>query len=162
MSFFKKCLIVLGLCLCLLVSSGILASPSFASIRQQEEAPGQLLYQSRQSIRDNHGQTWQVVLFKRVKNNRVTAIDLRLVGYPDQVEFIHPGSLTISRGTVLHFSTPDQFAKEAPAPNVGQFDLKEILPQLPTNQNILLTLPLKELTTLEIPTAVLLEWQLMA
>ncbi|ANV84856.1 hypothetical protein AWQ21_10985 [Picosynechococcus sp. PCC 7003] len=162
MFFLKKGLILLSLSLFLLVGSGIWAEPSLASIRQQEEAPGQILYQSRQSIQDNHGQTWQVVLFKRVKAGRVETVDLRLVAYPGQATFIHPGSLSLSVPNQAPLTAPDQFATEAPAPNVGQFDLKDILPQLPTDQKVQLSLPLKEQLTIEIPPEVLLEWRLMA
>ena len=162
MFFLKKGLILLSLSLFLLVGSGIWAEPSLASIRQQEEVPGQILYQSRQSIQDNHGQTWQVVLFKRVKDGSVETVDLRLVAYPGQATFIHPGSLSLSAPNQTILTAPDQFATEAPAPNVGQFDLKDILPQLSTDQKIQLSLPLKEQTTIEVPPEVLLEWRLMA
>ncbi|MBV5260892.1 DUF3122 domain-containing protein [Synechococcus moorigangaii CMS01] len=158
MHLLRKCLL-LGLCFCLLF--GFWVNPSLASIRHQEEAPGQVLYQSRQSIRDNHGQTWQVILFKRVKDQVVTTVDLRLVGYPERAVFLHPGSLTLSDVPQGTLTASDQFDEESPAPNVGQFDLKTILPQLPTDRPVLLTLPLREPTTLEIPIAVLLEWQLM-
>lgn len=161
--FLKKIGITMALVLLLLGLNGFLPQPSDASISQQTEAPGQLLIQSRQSIRDNREQTWQVVLFKRIKNDLVDSIDLRLVGYPEQTQFLHPASLSIALKDQTILLAPDQFAQGAPAPNVGQFNLKEILPQLPSDQNIQLILPLQETastsTTLTIPLAVLLEWQ---
>nr|WP_223212307.1 DUF3122 domain-containing protein [Microcystis aeruginosa] len=36
---------------------------ALALTRQQLEGPGQLLYQSRHSLRDDTGSPWQVVLF---------------------------------------------------------------------------------------------------
>ncbi len=35
--------------------------PAFATVTQIEEAPGQMLYQSRQNLRDRTGKSWQVV-----------------------------------------------------------------------------------------------------
>ncbi|AFY37702.1 hypothetical protein Lepto7376_1350 [[Leptolyngbya] sp. PCC 7376] len=157
----KQILIIISLSLLLLFSSFAWVSPSYASIRQQEEKPGQILYQSRHSIRDNQGHTWQVILFKRVKDGEVKQVDLRLSGYPDQTIFLHPADLEITHGDRPQLLAPDQFAAEAPAPNVGQFDLSEILPQLPTNGTVKLNLPLNNPVTIKIPIAVLLEWQLI-
>ncbi len=147
---------VLIVCCCLIFSW-----PSYASVQQQVEMPGQVLYQSRQSIRDSQGQTWQVILFKRVKDGEVKQVNLQLSGYPDQNVFQHPADLQILSGDRLPFLAPDQFATEAPAPNIGQFNLSEILPLLPTNNTIQLDLPLDNPVTIEIPIAVLLEWQLI-
>lgn len=154
-------LLVLTVCLGIILWSSMAIAPSFADIRQQAETAGQMLLQSRQSIRDRHDQTWQVVLFKRVKDGVVDEVDLRLVGYPGQTEFIHPAPLTIVLNTEADLLAVDQFAAEAPAPNVGQFDLKEILPKLPMDRKIQLILPVKDPVTLTIPVAVLLEWKLL-
>ena len=158
---FKRILIIISLSLLLLCSSFAWVPPSYANIRQQEEKPGQILYQSRQSIRDNQGQTWQVILFKRVKDGEVKQVDLRLSGYPEQATFLHPANLEITRGDHPTLLALDQFATEAPDPNIGQFDLSEILSELPTDQSVELNLPLDNPVTIEIPMAVLLEWQLI-
>ncbi|WP_225875311.1 DUF3122 domain-containing protein [[Limnothrix rosea] IAM M-220] len=150
----------LSLIILLFCSSLVWAAPSYGSIRQQEEKPGQMLYQSRQSIRDDQGQTWQVILFKRVKDGVVEQVDLRLSGYPEQAVFRHPAELKIMEGDRL-LTAPDQFAAEAPAKNIGQFDLSEILPLLPTSDSVQLNLPLDNPVTIDIPVAVLLEWQLI-
>jgi hypothetical protein len=154
-------LFVLTLCLVMLFWGSVAIAPGFADIRQQEEAGGQMLYQSRRSLRDRQGQTWQVVLFKRIKEGTVTEVNLRLVGYPDQTEFRHPAPLTIVLNTEANLVAADQFASGAPAPNVGQYDLQEILPQLPFEQKIQLELPLKNPVTLTVPAATVLEWKLL-
>lgn len=160
LSIEKACL-NLSLIFLLISSVFVWALPSYASIRQQEEKPGQMLYQSRQSIRDDHDQTWQVILFKRVKDGELKQVDLRLSGYPEQTFFLHPAGLEIFLGDRRLAEAADQFATEAPAPNIGQFNLSQILSQLPTNQPVTLNLPLEDPVTIQIPIAVLLEWQLI-
>ena len=135
-----------------------------AVIRQQQESPGVLLYQSRHSLRDNTGQSWQVVLFKRVQNHQVQQINLRLVGFPDQVVFRHPQTLKIIDGQGHIWQANDHFAQKYPAPNVGEYNFQNILPQLNNNQSVQLILPLdnERSRSLILPYPVLLEWQLLA
>ncbi|WP_239005441.1 DUF3122 domain-containing protein [Gloeothece citriformis] len=121
-----------------------------------------MLYQSRHSLPDETGSTWQVVLFKRVQEGEVKTIELRLVGFPGNVTFIHPKTLEIITGKGKILDAQDHFAKATPAPNVGQYDLKEILSQLPANGRIRLILPLERERVLFVPAPVLLEWQLLA
>jgi len=138
--------------------------PLMATIQQQEEATGQILYSSRHKLRDNQGNTWQVVLFKRVKNNQTQEIDLRLVGFPQMFQFVHPGNLTIVIDDGQGFSASDRFAKKSPSPNVGEFDIQEIISSLPLDRSANLVLPLTAETSVEIvlPYPVILEWQELA
>ncbi|VXD17903.1 conserved hypothetical protein [Planktothrix serta PCC 8927] len=134
--------------------------PAWAVIRQQQEAPGQMLYQSRHTLPDETGKSWQVVLFKRVKNEQIKTLDLRLVGFPDQAVFIHPQNLEISTPQGKLLEAEDQFAKKSPAPNVGEYNLKEVLPQLSSTEQVKLNLPLEDKRhTLTLPAPVILEWQ---
>ncbi|WP_373541206.1 DUF3122 domain-containing protein [Chamaesiphon sp.] len=77
--------------------------PAFATVTQIEEAPGQMLYQSRQNLRDRTGKSWQVVAFKRVRPDGSAMISLRLVGFLGAVELDHtqPLTLTTSMGQTL-------------------------------------------------------------
>lgn len=136
------------------------SSPATATIQQQQEAPGQLLYSSRHKLRDNQRNTWQVILFKRVKNNQTQEINLRLVGFP-QFEFAHPANLTIAVDDKQTFSAGDRFAEKSPSPNVGEFELQEIISNLPLNRSVDLILPLKGESPVNIwlPSPVILEWQ---
>lgn len=151
-------LILSGLLLFLAVDQDY-TRPALALARQQEESPGQTLYQSRHSLRDETGSPWQVVLFKRVKDEKVEELSLRLVGFPEGIEFRHPEALEITAPDGEIFFAPDAFADESPAPNVGQYMMKNILSRLPLAGEIELSLPLEKKRTLSIPAPVLLEWQ---
>jgi hypothetical protein len=155
--------VLLSLILLLSVSLGH-PQPVGAIISQQEEAPGQMLFKSRHTLRDNWGESWQVILFKRVKDNRVQQVDLRLVGFPETAIFIHPQSLTLTTTQGKTFQASDRFAQKTPAPNVGEYDLQGILAQLSNSQGIQLSLPLESEgpTDLTIPLPVVLEWQELA
>lgn len=148
----------------ILGESHLTPQPAWAEIRQIEEAPGQLLYQSQHSLRDQAGYSWQVVLFKQVKNATVTGVNLRLVGFPGVAEFSHPKPLQIKIETGEIFTAEDEFADQSPAPNVGQYDFKSVLLKLPMNQRTLLLLPLAGDRTiaLPIPPSIILEWQTLA
>lgn len=143
---------------------GFTAAPGLAEIRQAEEAPGQMLYQSRHSLPDRAGHSWQVVLFKRVKSGQVASVSLRLVGFPGIAEFVHPQPLEIKIGSEKTLTAEDMFAEESPAPNVGQYNIKGVLLQLPTNTRVLLSLPMTgdRSIDLPIPPSIVLEWQAIA
>jgi hypothetical protein len=49
---------------CLMMWLG-LSDPSYALVRTIEEAPGQILVQSRHQVRDQNRSVWQVLLFAR-------------------------------------------------------------------------------------------------
>ncbi|NCS42740.1 MAG: DUF3122 domain-containing protein [Microcystis aeruginosa G13-05] len=132
---------------------------ALALTRQQLEGPGQLLYQSRHSLRDDTGSTWQVVLFKRIKDGETLEISLRLVGFPEGIEFLHGERLTITTAKGEILAAKDAFAEKSPAANVGQYEMQDILPQLPVTEAIELSLPLEAPRHLNIPIPVLLEWQ---
>ncbi|MEG3435615.1 DUF3122 domain-containing protein [Pannus brasiliensis CCIBt3594] len=134
--------------------------PALALTRSQREAPGQMLYQSRHSLRDETGSPWQLVLFKRVKEGQITDLSLRLVGFPEGIEFLHPDRLPITTETGEILTAPDEFARNSPAPNVGQYAMADILPRLPASGDLELSLPLEKPRTLTVPAPVLLEWQL--
>jgi hypothetical protein len=106
----------------------------------------------------------QLILFKRVKDQQVQDMTLRIVGFPGEVEFKHPEPLTIITRPGKVLQANDLFSEKSPAPNVGQYDFKNILEQLPVNTTISLELNLKspQKLQLEIPSEVLLEWQIIA
>jgi Protein of unknown function (DUF3122) len=159
-------------CICmslmiLLLCGGVLgAESSVAAILHHEFAPGQMIYQSRQSMRDIDRHAWQVVLFKEVTqesaDHNVNHVELRLVGFPGVIVFHHPEPLIIRTKTQQDFQAMDQFADQAPAANVGQYDLTDILPQLPLDEPLVLEIPTAQATVLKIPVSVVLEWKLIA
>ncbi len=148
-----------GLMVILTLVMGISCFPSdtLALTRQIEEAPQQFLSQSRHTLRDNEGNSWQVVFFQRTKNGEVKTLDLRLVAFPDIATFSHPQPLKISTNQGKVLLAEDQFAEKSPAPNVGEYDFKPIISQLSPTDNITLSLP--DNLSLIIPAAIIVEWQ---
>lgn len=145
------------------LSYGLLITPvaQAAPIQQQTEAPGQIIYQTRHTLRDSLGNSWQVIFYKRVEHSdQIRNLNLRLAGFPGAVEFQHPRDLTLTtqRGDTLNAS--DDFATDSPAPNIGEYDFRAIANRLPSRSSLELNLPLKERSaTLQIPLPVILEWQ---
>lgn len=157
-------LFCLSLVIFLTSSLLIFCLPATALLRQHHESPGVLRYHAQDSLKDKQQNTWQVVLFPDGTNSQITKYYLRLVGFPGLVEFSHPQSLEIitSQGKVL--TAPDTYAASSPAPNVGQYDLTKIMPQLPKNGTLKLVAILKNdrSLSLKITKSILAEWQLLA
>jgi len=130
-------------------------TPAQAAIRQLEEAPGQMVYQTRQILKDQQGNSWQAIAFKRLRPDDTAVIYLRLVGFPGTAEIDHsqPLTLTDSMGKtftaadVSHDMFTDKTQMES---DVGQYDLQPILMQLE------LAIPLRlTLATLDQPEIIL-------
>ncbi|MEQ8959023.1 MAG: DUF3122 domain-containing protein, partial [Coleofasciculus sp. C2-GNP5-27] len=60
-------------------------------------------------------------------------------------------------------TAPDVFAQEAPAPNVGQYDVTDVFAQLQADESLTLSIPLKpgQPLSLTIPQSLVIEWQLL-
>jgi hypothetical protein len=164
-------LLLLGvLVLSVSLGLGLVTTPHAAAvIRQLEEAPGQIVYQSRQTLRDRHGNSWQAIAFKRIRPDGKTSFSLRLVGFPGVVEIdrTQPLSLSNSLGkTLTAIDTSSTIFTESavPEPNVGQYDLEPLLPQLQSEIPLKLTLPTigGEEINLLIPPFLVQEWQTVA
>ncbi|AFZ43019.1 hypothetical protein PCC7418_0804 [Halothece sp. PCC 7418] len=134
-----------------------------ASVRKTEEADGQILYQSRHQLQDNQQQSWQVVLFKREKGETETDVKLRLVGFPGKVEVTHPEPLVIETDRAA-WQAEDLFAEKSPAPNVGQYNLNNIIPELSPQDSLVLKIPANDYKnlTLKVPGVIILEWKIVA
>ncbi|MBP0000853.1 MAG: DUF3122 domain-containing protein [Cyanobacteria bacterium SID2] len=165
-STFKVLTISIAFLLVISTASISLDTPSaFALVRHQTEAPGQVVYQARHTIKDNLGDAWQVIFYKRIKQDPETQdivqkTHLRLAGFPDAVEFKHPADLTISTERGDNLTVLDRFAEKSPAPNIGEYDLNAIVDRIPKRGALQLTLPLSDTPrTLPIPYPVILEWQ---
>lgn len=157
--------LILLFSLTLVFTFGLLTicSPTEALLRQHHETPGVLRYHAQNSLKDRDGNTWQVVLFPDGRQKLTTAYYLRLVGFPGVNSFLHPQSLEIltNQGKIL--TARDAYAQSAPAPNVGQYDLTSIVPQLPLKGYLKLAVPLQDdrELALKISPEVLEEWQLL-
>lgn len=157
-----KLLFILLICITINFQSTII--PAFALTRQNEEAPNQILYQARHTLRDSEGKPWQVVLYKRVKFGVIQTVNLRLVGFPNSVEFQHPASLMITTDQDEKFTVTDQFAEKSPGPNVGEYiisDLGNNINQMLDHSPLLLILPVNSPSpiNIKIPVSVIVEWQ---
>ncbi|BAZ48541.1 hypothetical protein NIES4103_11490 [Nostoc sp. NIES-4103] len=133
-----------------------------ADVNKLEAAPGEILYRSQKKLDDQSGNVWQVVLFKQVYPGQGQTVNLRLVGFPDYAELFHPQPLKITTATGKVFTAADIFLDDAPAPTIGQYNLKDILPQLP-RESLVLSIPLPgdRFINISVPKSVVQEWQLL-
>jgi hypothetical protein len=138
--------------------------PAAAILRQHQDAPGVMRYHSQQSLPDESGNAWQVILFKEIIPSQPTRFNLRLVGFPGITEVSHPQLLELitAKGKVL--TAPDVFPQAAPAPNVGQYDFTDVLHRLQADESLTVSIPVKgeKTLTLEIPQSLVTEWQWLA
>ena len=157
---------LLGLCILSLLFQ---ASPALAAIRQFEEMPGQVVYQSRQAVVDQRGDRWQVIAFNRILSDGNASFYLRLVGFAGTVEIdrSRPLMLTNSLGEAL--TATDASGQiftdaSAPEPNVGQYDLQSAVVLLQAAIPVQLTLPIlnKDDVLLPIAPALIQEWKTVA
>ncbi len=168
--FFSWLLLLGAIALAVLSGLGIFdISPASAAIRQLEEAPGQMVYQSRQTLKDQHGNGWQTVAFKRITPDGESSFELRLVGFPGLVEIdrTQPLTLTNSLGKTLTTAEEDRHIftdSTKPEPNVGQYDLQSLLSQMPAEIPLELSLPTiqGEAIRLSVPASLVQEWQTVA
>ncbi|PSN14306.1 hypothetical protein C7271_21775 [filamentous cyanobacterium CCP5] len=143
--------------------------PAQAAIRQLEEAPGQVVYQSRQTVSDQHGDRWQVIAFNRIRPDGSTSFNLRLVGFPGTAAIDRARPLTLTTSLGQSFTAADASGDiftdaSAPEPNVGQYDLQPIVPQLPAAIPLQLKLPNLAADDVVLPIAPSLtqEWKTIA
>ena len=157
---------LLGLCFL----NGLFQTPPvLATIRQLEEAPGQIVYQSRQTLPDQQGDRWQVIAFNRIRPGGSTSFYLRLVGFPGtaDIDRSRPLTLTTSLGQVLTaIDASSQIFTDAsaPEPNVGQYDLQPIVSQLSEVTPMQVSLPMlnKGDILLSISPILIQEWKTVA
>lgn len=155
--------------LLLLLSAEVLSvTPAVAAVQQFEESPGQFLYQSRQPLRDQFGNHWQAIAFKRIQPNGNSPLHLRLVGFPGIVEIDHAQPLTLVTSLGQSFTisdlSQDLFQEKTPEPNVAQYLLENVLPQLQSELPLRLKLPTTsgQAIVLKVPPVVVQEWQSIA
>lgn len=133
-----------------------------AAVDKLEVAPEEILYRSQKKLDDQLGNVWQVILFKQNYPGQTQSVNLRLVGFPGSAELFHPQPLKITTATGQVFTAADVFLDEAPAPTIGQYDFKDILPKLPTKPLVLgIPLPGDRFINISVPQSVVQEWQLV-
>jgi hypothetical protein len=162
---------------------------AIAEVRQQAEAPGQMLYQSRQSLRDRDGRTWQLILFHRVVSPDAdfgaiapdptapavphqNTTQLRLTGFPDLVTLDRARPLAIQPLLGDPMVATDTSAKALDEPDrdrhIGQWQVVSVLDQLPSVMPLTLAVPVIDAQgspgtiMLDVPAYVVREWQSVA
>ncbi|MBE9101996.1 DUF3122 domain-containing protein [filamentous cyanobacterium LEGE 07170] len=140
-------------------------APAWATIRQLEEAPGQVVYQSRHTLKDQYGNRWQAIAFSRIRPDGTRHVYLRLVGFPGAVAIdrTQPLQLTNPLGTTLTAADASNkiFTDTTnPEPHVGQYDLQPLLDNLQAELPLQLTLPTQssDPVRLAIASPVIAEW----
>ena len=127
---FSWLLLIGSLMLGIAFGLGIFNSPTAqAAIQQLEEAPGQMVYQTRHTVKDQFGDRWQWIAFKRQLSNGQSTLELRMVALPgvDEIDRTQPLVFSDPFGQILTAS----FSEEAPlASNVGQYELRSLLADL--------------------------------
>jgi hypothetical protein len=146
-------------------------APVQAAIRQLEEAPGQTVYQSevyqsRQTLKDQQGNSWQAIAFKRTHPDRTATMYLRLVGFPGTANLDHLRPLTLIDSMGKTFTaadvSQDMFMDQAQVgADAGEYDLQPILMQLESAIPLRLVLPTLNQSeiTLNVSPNVVEEWR---
>ncbi|MEB3278456.1 MAG: DUF3122 domain-containing protein [Lyngbya sp.] len=146
--------------ICCLSLQLLLSSPALASIHRYPETENQVMYRSKQSLRDRQDLSWQVVLFKRIKFGQVNEIHLRLVGFPGLTEFAHREPLRLTTATGETWLAEDVVDLSLPN-NVGEYDVFKILQEIEKDIPLELSLPVVENQKIQLPVPpyIVKEWR---
>jgi len=141
-------------------------SPAQATIRQIDEAPGQTLYQIRTTLKDQQGNRWQAIAFKRHQPDGSEVLNVRLVGFPGAAKIDRPQPLKLIDSLGHTFTAPDTSAQiftdaSAPEPYIGQYDLRSILTDLQPALPLEVDIPMQDgkPAVLLVAPPVLKDWQ---
>ncbi|WP_071515828.1 DUF3122 domain-containing protein [Geitlerinema sp. PCC 9228] len=159
-------LLLLGaLVLLALLATGVVSvEPAAADIRTAEVAPGEVFVKSFHSLRDRSGNSWQIVFFKRIHGGEVTDVNLRMVGFPELEALQHPAPLSITAKNGGQWQAEDVFTETAPVENIGQYDFRDLIFQLPTDTKLFLSPQgtRDRSVTLPVPPFIVDQWQTVA
>jgi len=162
--------VILGLLAGALMSNLAIA-PAQAATRQLEEGPGPTIYQSevyqsRQTLKDQQGNRWQAIAFKRTHPDRTATMYLRLVGFPGTTNLDHSRPLTLIDSMGKTFTaadvSPDMFMNQAQGgTDAGEYNLQPILTQLAADIPLQLSLPTLDQSEikLNVDPGVIEEWR---
>jgi hypothetical protein len=167
---FIRSVFILGILVGMLMIN-LAVSPAQAVIRQLEEAPGQTVYQSeiyesRQTLKDQQGGSWQAIAFERTLPDHVDSIYLRLVAFPGTVNIDHSQPLTITNSmseTLIALDvSEDMFTDETQmATDAGEYNLQPILMKLESAIPLRLIVPTldRQEIVLKVSPDVVEEWR---
>lgn len=134
-----------------------------ATITETETPSGQLHCRSEQVLIDETGHKWQLMLFTQTSSPPLASLNLRLSGLSSELEIESTEPLVISTAVGSTWQAADLLAQTAPLPTIAQYDLTNIITELPI-ESINLELPIvsKPSIKLVVPEAVVKEWQELA
>ena len=140
----------------------ITIQPVIATVTEGEVAPERSYCRSEQVLTDDAGYKWDVMFFTDVDSPEVTSLNLRLSGLSSSVNIESQKPLVIITLSDRYEAT-DIFLENPPLASIGQYNLKNILPRLSTN-DLSLEIPLDSDSTafLKIPESLVREWQQVA
>lgn len=146
-----------------LIISLLTIKPAIATITETDISPGQIHCRSEQILSDEAGQKWQVMFFTQVDSPQVSSLNLRLSGLSSSLKIQSQKPLVISTSNDHRYEVANILLEKSPLPSIGQYNLKKIVPKLPTVE-VLLEVPLEngKSTRLHIPKTVVKEWQEVA
>ncbi|PZD74813.1 hypothetical protein C1752_00801 [Acaryochloris thomasi RCC1774] len=161
---YRVCALILFMSLFL----GGTAGSAAAEVYIHPDNDGQMLYQTRRTLQDQRGYTWQAVAFKFARSGSSGPLQLRLVGFPGTVELDHeqPLMLLTSLGQKLTVdNVSDQVSKTNPTePHVGQWNLQPVLIELGNTMFLDLSISTADHQTLRLAISpdTIEEWQTVA
>lgn len=129
--------------LVLMMALGMGVDRAIASVHEYPLDPpgaGRVMFRSLQPLRDREDRTWQVVLLTEGDRRQVTAVRLRLSGFPGTVVDRDRPLQVVSGGQSWQLA--DGFALGAASPNVGEYDLMAALGTIDGRAPLTLTVPL--------------------
>ena len=159
--------LTIALCLSISISWMGIVPAAMARSDFVREAPGQMLYKSFQSLRDERGRPWQAIAFKRSFPDGHAWMLLRLVGFPDTAVVRRGAELLLTNYRGQTFMATDAsdriFVDNAVPANVGQFDIAEIVLQLDASIPLKLVLATRDGdVAIAVPAGAVEEWQAIA
>lgn len=133
--------------------------PVIGAITESDIAPGHSSCRSEQILTDEAGNKWEVMFFTEVDAPEVTSLNLRISGLSSSVN-IEPQKPLVIKTSGSRYETTDILWQNPPLPSIGQYDLKNIFPQVSTT-DLWLEIPLENNSTadLNIPRSLVEEWQ---
>lgn len=175
----SKSLAKIALILGLILLLGWWTTPAAAADIHFLKEADQWIYQAEQVLLDTDKNAWEVIALKQMDEGnkevylRLTALEDPLVNNPVdslfksassvQLDAVAPLVLITDAGESFTAQnvTRQQFVGALPDPDIGQYDVRSLLPQLRTAQAVQLHLPTQEdnrSVTINVPAETLEEW----
>lgn len=133
--------------------------PVIATVTETDIAPGKIHCRSEQVLTDDAGHKWSVMFFTEVDSPEITSLNLRLSGLYSSANIQSQKPLIISSSN-KRYEASDIFLENPPLASIGQYNLKNILPRL-SSEELTLEIPLETSNSvhLQIPVELVKEWQ---